>query len=252
MARLFTLMVPAALCLAGCWPEKPVEVTVTGYGAVEVEVDSFSVGIVSVGYGQTQAEALGSLNQQLTDLRSELVKLEGIESLKFNANQIEVTGIADPACAENFDSYRTIDKCPPVRYTARIYVGVSGSPAKEAGNIVSLATELTTGNAEVNRFTISDQQSAEDQATQAAFANARAKAQQIAQASGLKLGPVKAVLLPDDREYFYDRQAPLEDRISVTASRVPQQTIEIDVPTQTVSAEFRVTFELLEPEAESP
>ena len=83
--------------------------------------------------------------------------------------------------------------CAISGYVATSSATIRMASFKEAGTAVGLAGRLGAAKAEIDDFSLKSQTEARRQATAAAFADARARATTIAQASGAKLGATVTV-----------------------------------------------------------
>jgi uncharacterized protein YggE len=234
--------------LSGCLPEgEQPKVLISVQKTIEVPADGFSISAYPIGRGDTQAEALEAVKNELDAARSAANAFAGVETLSIEASDIEVLALPDPDCS--YEGYRSEERCPTNGYVARITLKLNGTPALEAGNLVSLLTEEVSGRVSLNGFAVIDRAAAKTQATAEAIAEARASAEQIADASGLSVGALLEVRPKNAPKYFSPEGQ--YDRITVSAGRAPRRpatTLTIDQPMGEVSVDYLLTF-ALEPAA---
>ena len=109
--------------------------------------------------------------------------------------------------------------------------------------MVGIAGQAGATKPSISGFTVSDERPLRRKAVAAAFANALARAQAVAEAGGVKLGPIISANL--DRAY-----GDKDDAIVVTGSRVSRPDLEAPSPVTVVmnvgpikiSATLDVTF----------
>ncbi|MCQ8186595.1 SIMPL domain-containing protein [Parvularcula maris] len=245
--KQFVILLCAA-GLAGCLPlDEPPQVTVQGYGEVKAMPDSFRLSITPAGTGSTTQQAIAAMNRELNELRSQLPQMRGLEQIEFTSSDVNLYSVRDPECTSQYENQNS-DFCPVEQYYAYVDLSVEASPAKQAGNLLSLASEMTGSEISTRAFSVSNRGDYKNEALAAAVADARARAKDLAEASGMSVGEVLKITPSDSNRWAYDLEMAPEET-SVRRERVPQEAIEIDVAPQTISAEVEVVF-ALKPRAE--
>jgi uncharacterized protein YggE len=162
-------------------PSSPARsITVSGTGSVKVTPNeaSFTFGVSS--RGKTAVQALAANSADMTKLIAAL-KAAGIPAASLQTSSVSLSAITS-------DSDQAI-----VGYSASNSVSVTISNLGRAGQIVD--TAVTAGANEVDgpNLTVSDQDALYHAALKAAVADARAKADVLADASGSHVGSVISV-----------------------------------------------------------
>lgn len=233
------------LPLSGCWLlDEPPTVTVTGYGEVEVAPDTFTIITSANGRGENPNAAIAAMNRELNALRDELNTLAGLEEFSFRTGSVDLFSLPDPDCAQQFE--RDADRfCEPTSYLAGVSVFVKASPADQAGNLFSLATEITDQEINLRGFALANPQAYREAAIADAVAAARREAELLAKASGFTLGDAVAVEPAERYDVAYDMSR--SDSIGpARRERTPVEAIELNPAPETVRAEVTVTFRLLQ------
>lgn len=195
-------------------------ITVSGNGAVSVTPNqaAFTFGVSTQGKTAVQALAANSTAmQQVIDA----LKGAGIASDSLQTASVSLSTVTS-------DSGAAI-----VGYTASNSVNVTIATVGEAGSIVDVAVSAGANQVDGPNLTVSDQSALYDRALKAAIADARAKAQVLADASGLHVGSVSSVEeAGGSTPVTYD-----------TAKALPATGPPIEAGTQQVTASVTVTFE---------
>ncbi|MEM9838041.1 MAG: SIMPL domain-containing protein [Pseudomonadota bacterium] len=236
----------ALFVLSGCWLDQNTpKLTVTGKGSVEVEPDRFSIALSALGRGKSQAAAIAAMNAELKTLRAELPTLVGLEEIEFTTQDVVLLSVPDPVCIEQYTN-EAARFCEPEEFLAFVEVSVVASPASVAGNMFSLATEITEQEINVRSFQLSNRDQYYSDAVAAAVDNARSQAKVLAKASGFAVGKVVQVNPEERYGVAYDRaMAPQSDEGVVQRQRTPAEQIELNPGPRYVNAEVEVTFELI-------
>jgi hypothetical protein len=194
-------------------------ITVSGTGSVKVTPDQagFTFGVST--YAKTAAPALAANSTAMRKLIDAL-KAAGIPAGSLQTAYVSLS----PVMAENEQSI--------VGYTASNSVSVTIASISRAGEIVDAAVAAGANQVDGPNLTVADQSSLYGAALKAAVADARAKAQVLADASGLHVGAVASVEESGDvSPVGYD-----------AAKAVPAPT-PIEPGTQEITASVTVMFD---------
>jgi uncharacterized protein YggE len=197
------------------------------------------------GEGKTQVEALQALKAQKDRVEAGLTSLAGATGIKIQPSQLKVATVWSKGCAgdEDRDPSTTRPGCAVEGYVATVSVSVDVSPAEVAGNAASLASQLGAVDVEVADGGVRSPAALEQAAAKAALADAQSKAEAIAAASGVRLGPILRV--QDQRAGQLPGGAYQE--VVVTGSRIMQPAVRLDFSPPPVSreAQLTVTYSIL-------
>lgn len=186
----------ALLIAAADAPAAPAQptITVAGYGQVETPPDIATLSIEIRGEGKTPDAASADLARKQTAI------VEGISSLSPDGVEIETGDVTmqvqrGPDCRSDDESSLVFSagKCAIIGYVVSSSATVRMNSIKDAGTAVGLAGRLGAVKAEIRGFSLKSPGDAQKRATAQAFANARAQANVIATAGGLRLGQVLVV-----------------------------------------------------------
>lgn len=168
-------------------------ITVVGVGDAEAPPEVFSLTADIEGRGADQAEAVRRLAEVQTAVSDALPRLDGLTSSRFNTDAMTLLPVQSGCQGA---THRQDDGCPITGYVARMTVSLEGAPAERGGDAVSLAGERGARNARLEAFSIADERGLRRRAAQAAFADARRQAEDIAEASGQRIVRVATVADP--------------------------------------------------------
>lgn len=153
-------------------------IRVTGDATVTVKPDQAEISIGVVTQAQTAQTAATQNAQKQDAVISELRKALGP-----NADVKTISYSVSP----NYRYPREGGQPIITGYTASNIVQVKTTNLQQVGKLIDLATESGANNIQALRFTLKDETSAQDQALRDASRKARAKAESIASALGLKI-----------------------------------------------------------------
>jgi uncharacterized protein YggE len=155
-------------------------ITVSGTGSVNATPNqaSFTFGVSS--QAKTAVQALAANSADMTKLIAAL-KAAGIPASSLQTSSVSLSAVTS-------DSDQTI-----VGYTASNSVSATISSIGRAGQIVDAAVSAGANQVEGPNLTVSDQDSLYHAALKEAVADARAKADVLAEASGARVGAVLSV-----------------------------------------------------------
>jgi uncharacterized protein len=200
-------------------PSTSRSITVSGTGSVSATPNqaSFTFGVSS--QAKTAVQALAANSADMTKLIAAL-KAAGIPAASLQTSSVSLSAVTS-------DSDQTI-----VGYTASNSVSATISNLGSAGQIVDAAVTAGANEVEGPSLTVSDQESLYHAALKAAVADARAKADVLAEASGTHVGAVLSVEENGDSSPVnYD-----------TSRALPATSPPIEAGTSQVTASVTVEF----------
>ncbi len=224
----------------------PDTITILSKATIETPPDIFIIsGNIFERAGSREA-ALQAASDTLEILKEEMKRLEGLEFARLTSGSAQIDPAYERGCEMMARDERPREICEPVAYSVRIDLEMKAAPASEAGNAISLMTELGAKGAEVERYDISDREAARRQALETAFEAARDKAKALAEATGRRLGEVHSVRYSDPQISFQEQPFQKSDQIVVTGSRVrqPDVSLELEAAPTELSEQIQVVFKL--------
>ena len=195
-------------------------ITVSGAGSVTVTSNQavFTFGVSTQGKSAVQALAADSKAMQKV---IDALKGAGVPSDSLQTASVSLS----PVTSDQGDAI--------VGYTASNSVTVTIASIGKAGAIVDVAVNAGANQVDGPNLTVSDQSALYDQALKAAIADARSKAQVLADASGRHVGAVSSV-----EEDGGPTPVPFDSAKALPATGPP-----IEAGTQQVTASVTVTFD---------
>jgi uncharacterized protein YggE len=241
MNRLFIL--PLVMLLSGCFLEQNSrQISVKGEAEIEVAPDSFRMSARILSNGSNKDVVLSNLSKQLSNITDKLPMLEGLSSMTVEPSALEIIPVFESEC-EGRRSYSSDEACPIEGYFAQISLEIEGSPAIEAGNVFSLASELGAEEVDFGEYFLVDPSLAENEAEAKAFENAREKAIRLAASANIILGEPLRITGGGANYTSVISHGLTGDTIVVTGSRLmPRNILSITPPPITVEREVNVTF----------
>lgn len=218
-------------------------IVVIGRGQAEQVPDTFRVSADIEGRGSTQVEALSSLAEAQQSVTEALEGAEGLDTTTVTSSNPNVTAQYDADCVSQRSGDR--QNCPITGYMARMLIQLQGSPIARAGDVVSLASERGAVNARLDTAFLSSDRDLHLQARRAAFEDARAQAEALAEASGRRLGPILRIQDPAASGPPAPPPPPAPE-IVATGSRVVRPSVPLVYapPPVRVDSRLTVVFEL--------
>jgi hypothetical protein len=217
-------------------------ILVVGSGSAEAAPDTFLIKAAIEQVGPDRDAALRAMTETQARLVQGLGRMEGLTRVRLTTDALSVTPVSDPACDLPFGRER---ECPVIGYKAAMPIIMTGSPASQAGDAVSLASELGARSATLDSFSLSDTAALTRQANRDAFLDARRQAETLAEASGQRIVRVLRVSDANSRPYVVVGTFVTEAEPVVTGERV-RAAVPITVapaPTR-VRANISVLFEI--------
>lgn len=173
--------------------DAPASIIIIGEGQVEAAPDTFSMSAEVEGRGADQAGAVREMTTVQTAVTEGVTHLRGLTSTRLTTGLPSVQPIYGPDCSSR--SYGQPNPCPVTGYIATMTLSLEGQPAERGGDAVSLAAETGAKTARLTALSLSDERAFRRQAAQAAFADARRQADDIAEAAGQRV--VRVVRVQD-------------------------------------------------------
>jgi uncharacterized protein len=154
---------------------------VVGRGRVKVVPDIATFGIAAAATARSAAEAMNDASSAMRAMTA-AAESAGIEAADRQTSGIQLSTWRD-------------HEGGPVRYQARLQLMLRTRDVDTAGEVLQRVLSAGGNRAEVwsSGFTIDDEEPLADQARDAAMADARRRAEQLARLAGRPLGPVLAV-----------------------------------------------------------
>jgi uncharacterized protein YggE len=230
--RLATVLVPLALAAASVSPALATgSMQMTGHGEVQAAPDTAYVTSGVTSQGTTARDALDANTKDMSAL-IDVLKAAGIDS-----KDIQTSGFAvNPSYVYSDQRDQNGYQLPPkiVGYT------VTNSVTVHVRDLVILGTmldkEVSVGANTINgiNFAVEDPAELYAEARKAAFADARAKADLYAGASGAELGAIQTIseshgATQPPQPYLYKAAAAAQDRAAPVPVETGQLTFTIDV-----------------------
>jgi uncharacterized protein len=201
-------------------------VTVTAVGQVRVQPDQAIVRLGVETEAETAAQALSRNNQQMNALLESL-RAAGIPSQDVQTQTIRLSpryGEVEPAQGR---PTRTI-----VGYRAVNMVEVRSRDLQDLGEVIDTAVDAGGNVVEGIRFEVSNRSGLLDQAREAAMAEARRKAEQLATAAGASIDQVLTI-----------READRTPRpVPAPALEVPEQAVPVQPGEETIEVTVEVAW----------
>ena len=221
-------------------------VVVTGRGVTTRAPDFGRIQVFVMGEGDTQVEALASLESQRSRIVDGLQRLDGAQVTVVRTDDVRIERVMGPDCeADDYNLQRSSGVCEPQGYAAAMDVYLRVSPAAQAGSALSLAAELGSTRVSATSFGVDDIAALRNEAARAAFADARRQAEQMAASSGGQLGRILRI---QNGAVNGGNSNDLDDvdEIVITGSRVrPAVQLTVTPEPAEVTATLGVVFELL-------
>jgi uncharacterized protein len=197
---MFALM--AATMLQAQAVDQPPRIVVEGSGTVKSPPDIAMIDYEVRGEGKTNDDALKSLVATADRVAKALKSID--PSLAPKVGNLKVSAVRGAECKmDRYDRTAQLStgECAVVGYVAIQNFIVVTPKVTEVATMVGLAGRNGATDPEISKFDLADPKPAKNQAIAAALADARAKAQAVAQGSGLVLGPMIVATLDSARDF---------------------------------------------------
>jgi uncharacterized protein len=219
-------------------------VTVSGVGRVSVQPDRAVIRLGVETQAEEASEAITQNNQQMQDLIDALIAAavpeEDIQTQTINLNP--VYGPSEPATTGATTGVTT-EPLPPIEgqgdeitgYRATNVVQIETDDIDQVGSLIDTAVQAGGNIVRGINFTVSDPTEPLNEARHAAWEQARAQAEQLAEFAGAELG--RALSIND-----FSSPAPLIEQASFDAA---VSAVPISPGSQVVETNLQVTWELI-------
>jgi len=184
------VIAPSPLVAQTLDPTKPT-ITVIGDGRAEAPAEFAWLSFNLRGEGPTSSEAVTALTTARRKLDASFKALPGKPALQTRDGTLSIREVRPKACATNYGAPNlSTGECAVIGSIATTNVQVKVTPAKQVGDVASLAAQLGAADVNVSNGGLVDTQPLEDKAMRLAVADAKRQAQLIADASGRMLGSI--------------------------------------------------------------
>ena len=163
--------------------------------------------------------------------------------MHFDTGDYQITQVKSRSCDEQPYGARRLSTgdCAVVGYVAILPVTVRTDAVREAGTAAGLAGRLGAVNTRMMGYMLKDVRAAQARATAVAITNAREKAQAIADASGLKLGPVVRVQDANIMQITANDLGRMPQiSVAAPAPPPPPPPVKIDLSPRPIETEVRI------------
>jgi uncharacterized protein YggE len=189
LACLLSAAVSPALAQTSEQP--PPMITVIGNGRAETPADYAWANFSLRGEGATSPDAVTALTNARGKLEASLKALPGKPALDVRGGTLSIREVRPKACTINYAAPNlSTGECAVIGSVAVVGFQVKVTPAKQVGDVASLAAQLGASDVNVNNGGLADDQALEDKAMREAIADAQRQARLIAETSGRHLGPI--------------------------------------------------------------
>jgi uncharacterized protein YggE len=171
--------------------QPPPMITVIGNGRAEAPADFAWLNFTLRGEGATSPEAVTALTSSRGKLEASLKALPGKPVLEVRGGSLSIREVRPKACQVNYAAPNlSSGECAVIGSVAVVGFQVKVTPAKQVGDVASLAAQLGAADVNVNNGGLGEDQALEDKAMREAIADAQRQARLIAESSGRRLGPI--------------------------------------------------------------
>jgi uncharacterized protein YggE len=227
--------------------EKQPVIVVQGSGTASHPADFTVVTLSIQGEGPDKVSALKQLAEVRARVEQGLGGLPGAQSMKVSTGTLSIREARSPKCDDdNVQSDNVLSRgdCQIIGAVASLGIRVKVAPAPLAGDVASLAAQLGGSDIRVDDNDVADPAALQSQAAAVALANAKRQAELVAQAMGVRLGPI--VRVDDNNSRRGDSQV---EEFVVTGSRIPGNlpivSITLAPPPITRDAIYTVTYSII-------
>lgn len=189
LACLISAASSAAFAQASDQP--PPMITVIGNGRAEAPADYAWLNFSLRGEGATSPDAVAALTAARGKLEASLKTLPGKPTLDVRGGSLSIREVRPKACMVNYAAPSlSTGECAVIGSVAVVGFQVKVTPAKQVGDVASLAAQLGAADVNLNNGGLAEDQSLEDRALREAIADSQRQARLIAESSGRHLGPI--------------------------------------------------------------
>lgn len=166
-------------------------ITVIGNGRAETPADFAWLNFTLRGEGVTSPDAVAALAATRGKLEASLKALPGKPTLEVRDGTLSIREVRPKACTMNYGAPNlSTGECAVIGSIATVGLQVKVTPAKQVGDVASLAAQLGAADVNVSNGGLADDQPLEDKAMREAIADAQRQARLIAESSGRHLGAI--------------------------------------------------------------
>ncbi len=232
MKKLIAIFLSVILILAATVAFADTKITVNGSGEVRVSADT---AVISLGVNARDKDVLKAqqkANETIAAIRTALIDA-GIKEENINTDFINIYAIYD---------YKD-DQEQIVAYNANSTLAIRVTDIESVGSIIDICFAAGANTLNGINFSASDTTEAETEAMKKAVADAKAKAEVLAEAAGLKIKGIEVITEGGTYSYtntlgnMYDRDFEVAEAEDDSGSTVVQSAKLI------VSASVSITFE---------
>lgn len=191
LACLFSAVSSFALAQAPEQPTPAPMVTVIGDGRAEAPADFAWLTFNLRGEGASAPDAVTALTASRGKLEASLKALPGKPTLEVRGGTLSIREVRPKSCVINYAAPNlSTGECAVIGSVATVGLQVKVTPAKQVGDVASLAAQLGGADVNLNGGGLADDQALQDKAMREAIADAQRQARLIAESSGRHLGPI--------------------------------------------------------------
>lgn len=239
MLRLISILPLLALAIPAHAEDVTPKIVVSGNGTVQTSPDIASIAYTVHGEGETADQAVSALVAKRKAIDAGLARMAGATPplggqmvlREVRARECDATAYGQPRLSTG--------ACSVIGVVADLPLTMRTGAVRDAATMVGLIGRLGGQNPRVESFSLSNDEPARRRAVAAALAEAKSKAQAIADGSGVRLGTLLSVT---DGDYGRERE------IVVTGSAFappppppPPPPIAVDATPRPIETQARVT-----------
>lgn len=217
-------------------------IIVEGNGNVKTPPNLAIIAYEVRGEGKTNDEALRALVATAAKIENGLRSMDPTVAPK--VGDLTVTTVRGEDCKAgryNDGPKLSTGACAIVGYVAGQNFTATTTKITDAGTMVGLAGRNGATGPQISKFDIADPKPAKNQAIAAALADARTKAQAMAQGSGLTLGPMISATLDSARDFDLDGTVTVETLLNELPQLTAPSPVRVVVAPTEIETSARVT-----------
>lgn len=236
LAFASTLALAAPALAQDAPPPAPARVSVTGEGWTSRAPDLALVRLTVLRAAPTAAAALGEANTAMTAVTAAMPAF-GVAPRDLQTGGFQISP------QYRYENRSDGTQAPPTLtgYEVRNTLNVRVRDLTKIGEVLDKAVQLGVNEGGSIDFQVEDNAAASNEARRDAVAKARASAEALADAAGLKLGRV--VTLEDGAPNFAPPM-PMMDMRAMAAPAPANSKVPVEIGETTISAQVRIVYEL--------
>lgn len=181
--RMFLALLAAAVLAAGCAPAlAETRITVSGTGETQVSADTAVISLGVSARDRDVQKAQQTVNGSIAKIRQALTGI-GVKEENINTDYMNIYAVYD--YEEDAEEVKA--------YNASTTLAVKVTDTDMAGQVIDEAFAAGANTLNGISFSASDTDAARDESLKAAAAEARAKAEVLAEASGMKITGIEVI-----------------------------------------------------------